>query len=157
VRVERHGLGHRTTVRSVPRATRERARSRPCLKASSSAKLLSRYSARVSENRPIEKCDVVALGYRGRAVIDDLAVLRGKQDLHVHKSDRQLLRLEGPRSKQLVKVSRGYYLWAVGTAREQMFQDSSEDTPTVWYSNSSPRKSTAKMSQLLRQDRSPER
>jgi hypothetical protein len=87
--------------------------------------------ARVSENELIEERNAVALGYRGRAVVYDLAVGRGKHDLHVNKGDGQFLRIERSGGKQLVKVSRGYYLWAVGAAREQMFQDSSKETRTV--------------------------
>lgn len=82
-------------------------------------------------HRPIEKCDSFALGYCGRAAVDDLAAARGEHDFHVDERDGQLLGCERARGEELVEVRRGYYLWAVGAAREQMFQDSGKEARPV--------------------------
>ena len=87
--------------------------------------------AQLSGGQPIEECDAVTLGYRRRAVVDDLATMCGKHNFHVNKGNGQPLRLERPCGEQFVKVSRGYYFRAFGTTREQMFQDASKEARTV--------------------------
>lgn len=91
----------------------------------------------LQENRPIEISDIFGLGNcsGGGAVGDDLAVTSGEHDLHVDKGDGQPLTLRIERAaagrEELVEVRCGYYLWAVGAAPKQMFQDPSKEARTV--------------------------
>ena len=46
-------------------------------------------------SKPVEICDIFALGYRsGRGVVDDLAGARSEHDLHMDESDGQFARIE---------------------------------------------------------------
>ena len=56
-------------------------------------------SRKVAGDQPIDICYTFALGHPGGVCVDDFATTRGKHDLHVDKSYRQLLRVERVRGE----------------------------------------------------------
>lgn len=67
---------------------------------------------------PVEVGYIFAFGHFGRTAVDDLAITRGKHNLHMNERYGQFLRLEYSCGKKFVKVRSGYYFRAVRSERK---------------------------------------